>query len=311
MFSLTAIVSRRRRAFKASRRGCRIRDMQRRGWRCAGRRRMLRCQPPVPPSPAPVTPFDPLLSDPAFLAAVTVAVTLLGISKGGFLGIGVAAVPVVSLLVPPQQAVAILLPIILAQDAVSIWVYRHDFSAWNLKVLLPGVAAGALLAFLFAAAWSVAMIRLAVGLIALIFVLSRIADSWLRGRLPKPNAASGFLWGIAAGFASTLANAGGPAFQVHVLPQRLPPLTFVGTTTMFFAFSNVLKIPAYYGLGTLTWHNVAIGLAFVPLAVATNMLGVWLVRRVSTVLFYRIAYALITLLALALIRSGIAGLGAT
>jgi hypothetical protein len=48
---------------------------------------------------------------------------------------------------------------------------------------------------------------------------------------------------------------------------------------------------------------VSVGLALVPLAIVTNMLGVYLLRRVPVELFYRIAYGLILVIGLELIRS--------
>lgn len=249
-----------------------------------------------------------LLSDPLFLAAAFAAVTLFGMAKGGFLGVGVAGIPILSLVVTPQQAVAIMLPVILVQDVFSLWIYRKHRSDWNLKVLLPGVCLGVVLAWLYAASLSVAALRLAVGLIAIVFVLTRWAGPRFERALPRPSAVTGFICGTAAGFASTIANSGSPPYQVHMLPQRLPPLTYVGTTTIFFAFSNVLKIPAYYALGTLTAENIGLGVALIPLAIATNYLGVWLVRSIPADLFYRIAYVLIFLVSLVLIRDGVAGL---
>ncbi len=44
-----------------------------------------------------------------------------------------------------------------------------------------------------------------------------------------------------------------------------------------------------------------------PLAIATNFFGIWLVRRVPTETFYKIAYALMFLISLELIRSGVLG----
>src|SRR5262249_62198414 len=35
-----------------------------------------------------------------------------------------------------------LLPIVLCQDVISAWTYRRRWSAWNLKVLLPGSVVG-------------------------------------------------------------------------------------------------------------------------------------------------------------------------
>jgi hypothetical protein len=51
------------------------------------------------------------------------------------------------------------------------------------------------------------------------------------------------------------------------------------------------------------------GAALIPLAIATNFFGVWLVRRVSTVTFYRIAYVLMLGVGLALVRSAAIDLG--
>jgi hypothetical protein len=46
-----------------------------------------------------------------------------------------------------------------------------------------------------------------------------------------------------------------------------------------------------------------------PLAVGTNFLGVWLVRKTPTEQFYRIAYLLMLLISLALLWQGWRGLG--
>src|SRR5439155_14767939 len=112
-----------------------------------------------------------LLSDPLFVAASLTGVCLLGLSKGGFFGLGMMALPLMALAVPPMQAAAILLPTVLAQDALTIWAYRRDWSAWDLKIMIPGLAVGIAVATLFAASLSAAHIRLAIGLIAGAFVL--------------------------------------------------------------------------------------------------------------------------------------------
>lgn len=244
-----------------------------------------------------------LFANPVFLTAAIIAVIFLGLSKGGFVGLGTTAVPLLSLVVPVPQAAAILVPILLTQDAVSVWIYHRDFSAWNLAVLIPAAATGAALATLTAAAVSPEAIKLAVGIIAILFVASRLAAPWIERHLPKPGIVSGVLLGIGAGYTSTLANAGSPPYQIHMLPQRLPKMTFVGTTAIYFGATNLMKVPAYLALGSLTWENVSIGLALVPLAAVTNFLGVYLVRRVSMQAFYRVAYVLVLLLGLELVRS--------
>ncbi len=115
-------------------------------------------------------------------------------------------------------------------------------------------------------------------------------------------------WGTVSGFTSFLSQAGGPPFQVHVLPQRLPKLTLVGTTTIYFAFVNALKIGPYFALGQFSTKNFATSLMLLPLAVLANALGIWLVRVTPTGVFYKIAYALVFCVSSLLLWQGVTGL---
>ena len=79
--------------------------------------------------------------------------------------------------------------------------------------------------------------------------------TWL-GRVPaepkKPHAAAGVFWGAMTGITSTLAQAGAPPFQMFMLPQKLDKMTLVGTTLIFFAALNWMKLVAYFALGQFT-----------------------------------------------------------
>jgi uncharacterized membrane protein YfcA len=245
-----------------------------------------------------------LLSDPWFVAAALLGVTLLGVSKGGFFGLGVMALPLMSLFVSPLQAAAIILPTALAQDALTVWTYRHNWSAWNLKIMLPSMTVGIVIAWFLAASLSPVHIRLAVGLIAALFVVRH----WLAGRVERfihPNTATGIVFGTLGGITTMLANAGGPAWQMHLLPQRMEKLTYVGTVTILFAASNVIKVPAVATLGYMTMENLLVGASLLPVAIATNYLGIWLVRRTPVELFFRIAYVLMFCIAVELIRGSV------
>ena len=179
-----------------------------------------------------------LLADPIFMAVAVIGVCLLGISKGGFLGLGVMALPLMSLFVPPLQAAAIILPTAIAQDVLTLWAYWRQWSAWNLKIMLPSMLVGMFVAWLIAASLSAAHIRLAIGLIAALFVLRH----WLAARferwLPKPSVATGIVFGAIGGITTMLANAGGPAWQMHLLPQKIDKVPYVGTVAVLFAASN-------------------------------------------------------------------------
>src|SRR5262245_64090571 len=103
-----------------------------------------------------------IITDPLFYMLAIPALFALGIGKGGFVGVGMISTPLLALVVPPLQAAAILLPILLCQDVISAWVYRNTWSAWNLKVLLPGAVVGVFAAWLFAAYVDNAYIEIAV-----------------------------------------------------------------------------------------------------------------------------------------------------
>ena len=146
-----------------------------------------------------------------------------------------------------------------------------------------------------------------VGLIGVSFVLY----AWF-GRLPRearrPSAGAGVFWGALSGFTSTIAQAGAPPFQVHMLPQKLDRLTLVGTTVIFFGLVNWMKIVPFLALGQFTEQNLATSALLLPFAILTNFLGIWLVRRTPTALFYKVAYVLMFLISAELMRSGLAGI---
>jgi uncharacterized membrane protein YfcA len=105
-----------------------------------------------------------------------------------------------------------------------------------------------------------------------------------------------------------MTQGGSPPFQIHVLPQRLPKMTFVGTATMFFAIVNFLKIVPYFMLGQFSSQNLATSLVLLPLAVIANFAGIWLVKHMPTKLFYQISYVLLLAVSLGLLWQGVSAL---
>jgi len=252
---------------------------------------------------ARVTGGMTFITDPLFYLLAIPALTALGLGKGGFAGIGMISTPLLALRVPPLQAAAILLPILLIQDVISIWVYRRHWSAWNLKVLVPGAVVGVGLAWLFAAYVPSAYVELAVGITGVCFALYTFF-----GKVPahahRPSVSVGMFWGSLAGFTSTIIQVGAPPYQVHILPQRLDKLTLIGTTIIFFALVNVMKLVPYHALGQFSARTLGTSVVLLPFAIATNVLGLWLARRTPTELFYKIAYLLMFFISLALIWQG-------
>jgi uncharacterized protein len=91
---------------------------------------------------------------------------------------------------------------------------------------------------------------------------------------------------------------------VFTLPQRMAKMTLVGTGTMFFAINNIFKLAPYVALGQFSTDGLATSAVLLPVAIAGNFLGVWLVRVTPTELFYRIAYWLVLAISAALLWQG-------
>jgi uncharacterized membrane protein YfcA len=235
------------------------------------------------------------------------AVILLGLSKGGFTGLGALATPLIALGIDPIRGAAILLPILIAQDAVSVAAFRRSWDGHVLAVMLPGAVLGVGLGYAFAASVPEAAVMAALGAVSILFGAYRL---WAeRGHRMAASSRSpawvGSLFGIATGFTSQIAHAGGPPFQMWVMPRRLPRDTFVGTTAIFFAVLNWIKVPAYAALGQFSRDNLMTSLALLPLAIVASLAGVKLIRRVPVEHFYTIVYLLMIAAGLKLLADGL------
>ncbi len=92
--------------------------------------------------------------------------------------------------------------------------------------------------------------------------------------------------------------------KIHLLPQKLPKMVLIGTITIYFAAVNAIKVVPFFFLGEFTRQALLTALVLMPVAIVSNLAGIWLVRRIPEALFYKIAYVLMFLVSLELIRSG-------
>lgn len=236
----------------------------------------------------------PNAADPTFYLVATIAVIVLGLSKGGFVGVGAISLPLLALVTSPLAAAAILLPILVVQDIVGMWVFRRDRDDQVLMALIPGSAAGIFLGYVLATKVESYVVLGCVGVLSILFGLYRLwfdrEDRLIVAR-QLPNW-SGSVFGLAAGFTSQIAHAGGPPYQMWVMPRRLPRDVFVGTTAIFFGVTNWLKLPAYMALGQFTAENLRTTAILMPVAIISTLVGVKLVKRVAAEPFYQIVYLL-------------------
>jgi uncharacterized membrane protein YfcA len=244
-----------------------------------------------------------MLTDPIFYLAAVPAVILLGLSKGGFAGVSAMALPLLAMAISPVQAAAILLPVLIVQDVVSVWVFRKEWDKPILTLMIPSATVGIVLGYLLAAKVSPTVVLGVLGGISIVFAAYRLWTSRGHQVAAPINApvALGAVLGMTSGFTSQIAHAGQPPFQMWVLPKRLPPPILVGTTAIYFAVINWLKVPAYLALGQFTRENLIAAAVLMPLAIAATLAGVWLVRRVNPERFYMIIYVLMIAIGLELL----------
>lgn len=216
---------------------------------------------------------------------------LLGLSKGGFAGAGALSLPVIAFATDPVRAAAILLPILIVQDVVGVWAFRRSVDWFVLGWTLAGAMVGILLGYWFAASVSADAVLAMVGGISILFGAYRLWKDRLGvGAASTSPGWVGSLFGVASGFTSQVAHAGQPPWQLWVLPRGLSRDMLVGTTAVYFALVNWIKVPAYLALGQLTRENLLTAAVLMPVAIASTFAGVWLVRRVSPERFYTAIY---------------------
>lgn len=220
----------------------------------------------------------------AGLAALSV-----GVSKAGFGGVGVIQVYLMAELFG-KASVGVLLPMLVMADLIVFPAYRK-YGGWKpvWKLLWPallGIAGGFALLDWMPESWAKPLI----GAIILAMVFLTLA------RKAKPEKFQVFAdspqygvgAGVVAGFATMVANAAGPVFQLFLLSRNIPKMELIGIGARFFLLINILKLPLTGGLGMTTGDSLLFNLKLLPLIALGVFGGKWLLERVSQIWFERL-----------------------
>lgn len=248
--------------------------------------------------------------DASFYFAAIPAVMLVGLSKGGMGdALGLLGVPILSFVIPPVQAAAILLPILVVMDVVALWSWRKTNNAQLLKIMLPGAMLGIAIGWATSAVVPDYVMKLIIGFVALSFTARFYYNRYFAGNLdlpPRPHglARAGF-WSTLAGYGSFVAHAGGAPFQVYALPLKLSPRDYTGAAVRFFAILNAVKLIPYYMLGELDLKNLTLSATLFPLALLATVAGAYVVRRMRPDFFYPFMYVMCALAGLKLSFDGL------
>jgi len=233
----------------------------------------------------------PLITDPAFYAVAVPAALLVGVGKSGVAGgFGILAVPLIALAMPVPQAAAIVLPLLTVGDLFGLAALIRNRDRALLRVLLPAGLAGTVVGFLLFGVLAPKTVSAVLGVLTLLFIaqrawsssgaVARVVPRWLTA-----------LAALVSGVTSFVAHAGGPPISIALLPMRLAPAVFAGTTAVFFTALNASKWLPYAWLGLIDVTNMFTALVLAPCAALGVWFGVSLLRRLPPIWFYRVVSA--------------------
>ncbi len=243
-------------------------------------------------------------ADLLYWALALAASFFVGAAKGGLPLIGLLSVPTLSLVMPAGQAAGLILPIYILSDIYGLWIYRREFDLRNIQILVPAGAIGVAIGWATAHVTNEDVVKVFVAVIGIAYCVDAILKSNRYVAAKPADLPHGLFWGTIAGFTSFVSHAGGPPYNMFVLPQKLSKMTYAGTTTIIFAIINLMKLPPYWALGQVNLGSVEQCLYLAPI----SLFGAWAGYKLTGVLpekiFFRsIEVALLVVAALLLQES--------
>ena len=229
-----------------------------------------------------------------FFLCVVPAIILYGIAKSGLGGsMTLISIPLMTIVMPLGQALAIVLPILILSDAVAVYRFRKNFDAETLKLLVPSAAIGIFIASITFMFFSESLLKFIIGLMGFLFAghyflfktkfLTPVKKSFLKGGICS----------VISGFTSFCVHAGGTPLSVYLLPLRMKKEIYVGTRVIFFSCINLIKFPFYINLSIVTIESIKQSLLLFPLAILGISIGYQILKIIEETLFYNIIYILI------------------
>ncbi|NRA19512.1 MAG: sulfite exporter TauE/SafE family protein [Oceanospirillaceae bacterium] len=238
-----------------------------------------------------------------FWLLAIIAVLITGISKSGFAGgIGVIAVPLMALQIGPLRAAAIMLPLLIFMDILSVKAWwgkqRNDL----LRLLLPPAITGIVLGYLLYDFFDEQILMLSLGIMSVVFSLWGLLQGIKLDTAGHPWI--GRICALVAGLTSFIAHAGGPPLNFYLLPLKLSKEDFLATAVYFFTAINLVKLLPYMVLGQINTDNLLIGAMLAPVAWLGVKLGLVIQKKINQALFMRIILSMLLIIGIKLIASG-------
>lgn len=233
--------------------------------------------------------------DLQFYAVAAFSVTFAGFAKGGFGG-GPAFVAsaILALVTTPTQAIGLMLPLLMLMDVATVRPFWKKWDLRRARIMIIGGLPGVLLGSVFYRMTDDDMLRLLIGLVALLFVAWQLLpkSSVREANFSQP---VGFLAGVVSGFTSFISHAGGPPAAMYLLSQKLDKTAYHATMTLVFWVINAAKVIPYAVLGIFTAETLLADVILAPFAIFGVWLGVRAHHIIPDPIFFRLIYIVLSL----------------
>lgn len=236
---------------------------------------------------------------------VALVALLIGFSKGGLGGtLGGLATPLMALVMPANQAIGLLLPILMIADAFAVASHWKRWD-WRLIILLmPGAVLGVTIGTFFITNAPTGELKMVLGIIVLLFALYKLFEARLFTTLAyEAKDWHGILVGTVAGFSSALAHTGGPPISIYLLMRRIPTDIFNATSALFFAILNLVKVPYYIYAHLFDFQQMRGLIWLLPLLPLGVWGGKWAANKIRREVFEKVIVVILAVTALLLIFS--------
>ncbi len=241
-----------------------------------------------------------------FFICAVISVIIVGISKSGFgAGLGVLSLPLMASQSSINEALAILLPLLIAIDLVGLRRFIRNADWRIVKIIVPPSIAGLLLGMIFFTAITPQMLTLSIGIFTLLFLIQNLTMSRLDSVETKSYPWLGRAMGLTSGFTSFVAHIGGPPITVYMLRERLMPMVYTSTLGIFFTIINFGKLGPYAYLDLLNYQQLATSIILLPCVPIGVYLGFYLANRISMKWYYRTVRFFLLIASIKLIADGL------
>ncbi len=243
-----------------------------------------------------------------FFVIAAISVLIVGISKSGFgAGLGVLSLPLMASQSSINEALAILLPLLIAIDLVGLRRFIRSADYRILKLVLLPAMVGMLLGYLFFSVITPKILSLSIGIFTLLFLIQNLLMSRFNLRETKPLPWLGRAMGLVSGFTSFVAHIGGPPITVYMLREKVAPMVYTSTLGIFFTVINFGKLAPYAYLDLLSFDQLSISILLLPCVPVGVYLGFYLAKRISMKWYYIIVQFFLAVASVKLIADGLLG----